>query len=87
MLEWPEVIVIGSVALLIFGPKRLPEMARSIGQGIKEFRKATQEGMHTLTESGSQPALACASCNQPLKDELAKFCPQCGKSVSRAVNG
>ena len=34
----PELIVLGLVLLLIFGPKRLPEMGRSLGHGMREFK-------------------------------------------------
>ncbi len=34
----PELIVLGIVLLLIFGPKRLPEMGRSMGHGMREFK-------------------------------------------------
>jgi sec-independent protein translocase protein TatA len=34
----PELIVLGIVLLLIFGPKRLPEMGRSMGRGMREFK-------------------------------------------------
>lgn len=36
----PEVLVILLVALLFFGPKKLPELARAMGQSIKEFKKS-----------------------------------------------
>lgn len=39
----PELIVIMVVALLVFGPKKLPDLARSIGKGMAEFRRATSE--------------------------------------------
>ena len=39
----PELIIIFVVALLIFGPKKLPEMGASIGKSIKEFRKGMNE--------------------------------------------
>jgi TatA/E family protein of Tat protein translocase len=38
-----EMLLIGVVALLVFGPKRLPELARSLGKGLAEFRKASSE--------------------------------------------
>ena len=38
-----EMIVIFLVVLLLFGSKRLPELARGLGKGIREFKKATQE--------------------------------------------
>ena len=34
----PEIILLGLVALLVFGPKRLPEMGRSFGRGLREFK-------------------------------------------------
>ena len=34
----PEILLLGVVVLLIFGPKRLPEMARSMGHGLREFK-------------------------------------------------
>ncbi len=42
-LGWPELLVLLAVALIIFGPKRLPEVGRSLGKTIREFRKATSE--------------------------------------------
>jgi len=39
----PELLVILVVALLVLGPKRLPEIAKSLGRGIAEFRRATSE--------------------------------------------
>lgn len=39
-LGLPEILVIGAAALLFFGPKRLPELAKSLGQGIRDFKKA-----------------------------------------------
>ena len=34
----PEILLLGLVVLLVFGPKRLPEMGRSMGRGFREFR-------------------------------------------------
>ncbi len=38
-----ELLVIGVLALLVLGPKRLPEMARSLGRGLAEFRRASND--------------------------------------------
>jgi len=38
-----EVVLIFAVILILFGSKKLPELARGLGQGIKEFKKATRE--------------------------------------------
>lgn len=39
----PELIVIFVIALLIFGPKKLPEVGKSVGRAIREFKKASDE--------------------------------------------
>lgn len=39
----PELIVIFIIALLIFGPKKLPEVGKSVGKAIREFKKASDE--------------------------------------------
>lgn len=38
----PELIVIAVVALLVVGPKRLPDLAKSLGKGLQEFKRATE---------------------------------------------
>lgn len=38
-----EILVIAVVALLVFGPNRLPELGRSLGRALREFRRASQE--------------------------------------------
>jgi TatA/E family protein of Tat protein translocase len=42
-IGFSEMLVIFVVALLVFGPKKLPELGKSLGKGIREFRKATSE--------------------------------------------
>jgi sec-independent protein translocase protein TatA len=41
-IGWPEVLVILAVLLLLFGAKRLPEIGRSLGRGLREFKTATK---------------------------------------------
>ncbi len=38
----PEILVLLLIALLVFGPKRLPEMGRSLGRGMREFKESIQ---------------------------------------------
>ncbi|MFI5316157.1 MAG: twin-arginine translocase TatA/TatE family subunit [Myxococcota bacterium] len=51
----PELIVIMVIALLVLGPKRLPEVARSLGKGMAEFRRASSEFQRTLSASLEEP--------------------------------
>jgi sec-independent protein translocase protein TatA len=46
----PELLVIFIVALIVFGPKKLPELGRSLGRGINEFKRASNELKNTLDE-------------------------------------
>ena len=39
----PELIVIFIVALLVFGPKKLPDLGRALGRGLAEFKRASEE--------------------------------------------
>ncbi len=52
----PELLIIMAVALLVLGPKRLPEIARSLGRGIAEFRRASTDLRNTLTALPDEPA-------------------------------
>jgi|SRR5579884_3805321 len=42
-LGFPEILMIFIIALLVFGPKKLPELGKSLGKGLREFKKATDE--------------------------------------------
>lgn len=47
-LGLPELIVIFVIALVVFGPKKLPELGKALGKGIAEFKRATQEVKDTI---------------------------------------
>jgi sec-independent protein translocase protein TatA len=49
-LGMPELLVIFVIALIIFGPRKLPELGRSLGRSIAEFKKASSELQNTLEE-------------------------------------
>ena len=63
-LSFWEIAVILAVALIILGPKKLPEIARSLGKGIREFRKATDDFKSTMDYEMNQP-------DPPKKKQLA----------------
>ena len=46
----PELVIILVIALIIFGPRKLPELGRSLGRSIGEFKKASNELRNTLEE-------------------------------------
>lgn len=46
----PELIIILTIALIIFGPRKLPEIGKSLGRSLAEFKRASNELKHTLDE-------------------------------------
>jgi TatA/E family protein of Tat protein translocase len=46
----PELIIIFVVALIVFGPRKLPELGKSLGKGLAEFRRASNELRSTIEE-------------------------------------
>lgn len=63
-----EVVLILAVVLILFGAKRLPELAKGLGSGIKEFKKATREvteEIQNVTEDKPQPPVKPAAALPP----------------------
>ena len=61
-----EIILILAIILILFGARKLPELAKGLGQGIKEFKKAT----HNVSE-GMRDAMAESPANAPTPFEPA----------------
>ena len=62
-----EIILIGGVALLIFGGKKLPDLMRNMGKGVKEFKKGMSDGAEAFSEERRMPEEGAAEA----KDENA----------------
>ena len=46
----PELVIILTIALIVFGPRKLPELGRSLGRSLNEFKKASNELRNTLDD-------------------------------------
>jgi sec-independent protein translocase protein TatA len=81
-----EIILILAIVLILFGAKKLPELAKGLGQGIKEFKKATDnasEGMrHAIEET-----LPVASRRLPLAQADAEPTVSQASTTPRAEPG
>jgi TatA/E family protein of Tat protein translocase len=42
-LGWPEILVILVIALIVFGPRKLPELGKTLGQSLAQFRRASED--------------------------------------------
>ena len=72
-LGMQELIVIFVIALLIFGPKKLPELGRSLGRGLAEFKRASEElkeGMSVELAAEEEKAAARQEA-EPAKTEAS----------------
>ncbi len=87
-----HLIVIVIVALIIFGPSRLPEIGRGLGKALNEFRQGTKEMTEGFREEvvkanpetptapagqPAQPAISAPPAQSP-QPAAGNFCPQCG---------
>jgi sec-independent protein translocase protein TatA len=69
------------VVLIVFGPKRLPEIGKSLGKGIKEFKKATTEMQDKLSDDDASTATiekaeAVETAKEPMVAPEAKMAPE-----------
>ena len=80
-IGFPELIVLLIVLLLIFGPKRLPEMGRSLGKGMREFK----DSLTGKDEQMSLPAPAerHGAVGADAQDTVAAPAPRENEPVSR----
>jgi len=65
----PELILILAVALIVLGPKRLPEIARTLGKGLAEFRRTTDELKEEIREVEEEIEHPSSSKDE-LKEEI-----------------
>jgi sec-independent protein translocase protein TatA len=49
-IGFPELLVIFVIALIVFGPRRLPEIGKALGQGINEFKRASKDLQNRLED-------------------------------------
>jgi len=74
-----EIVLILVVVLILFGAKKLPELAKGLGMGIKEFKKATREVTDEIQNAGTEapasktpPANTAAQTQSPPKPPETK---------------
>ena len=69
--HWYVVLIILAIALIIFGPRRLPELGEGLGRAIREFRKATTEMSDSIREEVHRPDAATGTTYTPPSVETA----------------
>jgi TatA/E family protein of Tat protein translocase len=82
----PELIIIFMIALIIFGPRKLPELGRSLGKSLGEFKRASNELRNTLDEEirlEEQRAERVAEPVRPAEPVRTEVVEPHGESVPR----
>ena len=89
-----ELLVILVIVLVLFGANKLPQLARSLGSSLKEFKKGIDEGQ-TKESSGSPPSgervsapageRICEQCKNALAADWT-HCPRCGAAAPQEPN-
>ena len=70
----PELVVILVIALVVVGPKKLPDLAKGLGKGLQQFRKATDEIKDELADNESYQEMK--GLHQSFKDTLDEVNPK-----------
>ena len=60
----PELIVVAAIVILLFGAKKLPELARSVGRSSSEFKRGMAEGASETDEAGTSDDTAARAQNK-----------------------
>jgi sec-independent protein translocase protein TatA len=83
-------IIILAIALLLFGPRRLPELGDSIGKAIRSFKKAHEDPEAASKQAEIPPSATatskdatCSQCHKEVGGDFA-FCPHCGGKMTKA---
>jgi len=76
-----ELLVILVIVLVLFGANRLPQLARSLGSSLKEFKKGIDDGQ-AKESSGER---TCGQCKSALAPDWT-HCPRCGTAVTLGPN-
>jgi sec-independent protein translocase protein TatA len=77
-LQPGHLIVILVIVLLIFGPGKLPELGKAVGDGLRELKKATSESDNKETAAGSTTQAASTGNGVAAS---SRICPQCHSAV------
>lgn len=67
----PELIIIFVIALIVFGPRRLPDLGRSLGRAISEFKRATNELRTTVEHEIELEERRATEASRPAGSEPA----------------
>jgi len=85
-IGFPELLIILAIALIIFGPNKLPELAKGLGRAMREFRKATEEVKESFeAETRDLNELKDVITEENLLANLAEEPPKPSETITEAT--
>ena len=82
-----HLIVILVIVLMVFGPGKLPDLGRSLGEGMRELKKASADvsadSLASAPAASSTTGERCSACGSAVASRT-RFCGYCGQEVRRA---
>jgi sec-independent protein translocase protein TatA len=83
-LGFPQLIAICTIALLVFGPKKLPDAGKALGQAIRGFKTSLEAKDEPQADAKAiQAHASCPGCGKPVEGDAA-FCIHCGRALAGA---
>ena len=86
----PELILIFVVMLIVFGPRKLPELGRSLGKSLAEFKRASNELKSTLDEeirADERKTISMTPASAPPTDPALIGSPSAPETIARGQHG
>ncbi|SNB47195.1 TatA/E family twin arginine-targeting protein translocase [Geobacter sp. DSM 9736] len=86
----PELIVIFVIALIVIGPKKLPDLARSLGKGLAEFKRASEDFKQSISEEikpGDEKPAEVAAASEATTEPAKEATGDGGKETAKEKAG
>ena len=85
-MGFTELIVLGAIALIVIGPKQLPELARVLARMVNEFKRATGEFVETFTQVKSDVSKAVREAEYSIKNSEEWIKEQARRTLDEREN-
>jgi sec-independent protein translocase protein TatA len=79
----PEIVILLTLALIVFGPQKLPELCRSLGKGMAEFKRASNDFRRRIEEEARTAEEKEPEVKETLASEAMEPAHQSGKASSK----
>jgi sec-independent protein translocase protein TatA len=83
-LGWQELVIVLVIIMIIFGAGKLPEIAKSLGQGVKEFREEAQAPVAPVSSQSTVPTTTATATETTLRADANGVADEAGRVAAEA---